>query len=248
MDTRIQTICAWSILPFLGIYIFSFGWVAGFLPPQSPLMTGAQLVQFYSQNRKQIEIGQMLGLLSSGLMMVWPAAVSAQMARIEDRPFPLLAIIQYVAASVLFTLFMLCGIIWSVAAFRPDIAPDLLRLMNDTGWLIFVMGYPEYAAQLGAIALVGLSDRRPVPYLPRWACYATLGTAVDGSGGVFSALSPKGLFAWDGLLGFWLPVASFFVWLVFIILPFTLRAIRREALQGGDTDRHLAYQMSTINR
>jgi hypothetical protein len=231
MNTRIQTWCAWSILPFLGIYIFSFGWVAGFLPPQSPLLTGTQLVQFYSQNRSNIEIGQLIGLLSSSLMLVWPAAVSAQMAGIENRAFPLLSIIQYVAAAVLFTLFMLCGIIWSVAAFRTDLAPDLLRTLNDTGWLVFVMGYPEYAVQLGCIAIVGLADRRPVPYLPRWACYATLGTAFDGCGGVFSALSPTGLFAWNGLLGFWLPVASFFVWLVFIILPFTLRAIRQEALK-----------------
>jgi hypothetical protein len=85
-----------------------------------------------------------------------------------------------------------------------------------------------------------------VPYLPRWACDATLGTAVDGSFGLFSALLPSGLFAWNGVLGFWLPVASFFVWLVFIMLPFTLRAMREEALQAGDRDRDLAYQNATI--
>jgi hypothetical protein len=240
MNTRFQKFCAWSILPFLGIYIFSFGWVAGFLPPQSPLLTGAQLVQFYSQNRDNIEIGQLIGLLSSSLMLVWPAAVSMQMARIEAGSFPLLSIIQYVTASVLFTLFMLCGIIWSVAAFRPDISPESLRLLNDSGWLVFVMGYPEYAVQLGCIAIVGLADRRQVPFLPRWACYATLGTAFDGCGGVFSALCPSGLFAWNGLLGFWLPVASFFVWLLFVILPFTLRAIRNEE-QERDKDSLLAY-------
>jgi hypothetical protein len=215
-------------------------------------------VQFYSRNRQNIEIGQLLGLLSSSLMLVWPAAVSAQMARIEPGPFKLLSIIQYVAASVLFTLFLLCGIIWSVAAFRPDMPPDLLRLLNDMGWLVFVMGYPEYAVQLSCIAIVALSDRRPVPFLPRWACYATLGTAFDGCGGVFSALSPTGLFAWNGLLGFWLPVASFCVWLIFVILPFTLRAIRREALeclpavrdQGAARDKNgnLAYQKSMISR
>jgi len=233
MNTKLQRYCAWSILPFLGIYLFSFGWLAGFVPPQSPLLTGAQLVDVYSRNRERIEIGQLLGILSSGLVLVWPAAISAQMARIENGGFPLLSIIQYVTAAVLFTLFLLCGVIWSVAAFRPDITPDLLRLLNDSGWLIFVMGYPEYAVQLGCIAIVGLADRRPVPFLPRWACFATLGAAFDGCGGVFSALSPNGLFAWNGLLGFWLPVASYVIWLVFIILPFLLRAIRQEELEGS---------------
>lgn len=258
LNTRIQRYCAWSIVPFLGIYLFSFGWVAGFLPPQSPLLTGAQLVQFYSLHRRNIEIGQLLGLLSSSLMLVWPAAVSAQMARIESGPFKLLSIIQYVTASVLFTLFLLCGVIWSVAAFRSDISPDLLRVLNDSGWLLFVMGYPEYAVQLGCIAIIGLSDRRPAPFLPRWACFATLGTAFDGCGGVFSALSQTGLFAWNGLLGFWLPVASFFVWLIFIILPCTLRAISQEEREtlastrtqaaARDKDSNLAYQNTTISR
>jgi len=230
MNTRVQKYCAWSILPFLGFYIFSFGFVAGFLPPQSPLLSGAQLVAFYSANRQNIEIGQLIGLLSSSLMLVWPAAVSAQMAHIEKGIFPLLSIIQYVAASVLFTLFLLCGVIWSVAAFRPDISPDLLRLLNDSGWLLFVMGYPEYAVQLGCIAIVGLGDRRRIPFLPPWACYATLATAICGIGGVFSGLSETGLFAWNGLLGFWLPVATFFIWLIFIILPFLLRAIAQEEM------------------
>jgi hypothetical protein len=238
MNTRVQKYCAWSILPFLGFYLFGFGWVAGFQPPPSPVLTGAQLSQFYQQNHNDILIGQLIGILSSGLMLVWPAAVSAQMARIEQGSFKLLSIIQYVSASVLFTLFLLCGVIWSVAAFRPDISPDLLRLLNDSGWLLFVMGYPEYVVQLGCIAIVGLSDRRAVPFLPRWACFAMLGTAFDGCGGVFSALTQSGWFAWNGILGFWLPVASFFVLLVFIILPFTLRAIRQEEQEGLAAAQH----------
>ena len=228
MNTSLQRWCAWSILPFLGFYIFGFGYVAGFLPPQSPSLTGAQLMAFYAQNHENIELGQLIGILSSSLMLTWPAAVSAQMARIENRPFPLLSIVQYVTAALLFLLFMLCGVIWSIAAFRPDISPDLLRLLNDSGWLIFVMAYPEYAVQLGCIAIVGFSDRRAVPFLPRWACWATLAVAIVGGGGLFSALTPNGLFAWNGLLGFWAPVATFFVYLVFIMLPLLLRAIRQE--------------------
>jgi len=230
MTTRLQRWCAWSILPFLAFYIYGFGYVSKFLPPLSPYLTGTELVTFYSQNHENIEIGQLIGLMSSGFMLVWPAAVSAQMARIEQGRLPFLSIIQYICAALLYLLFVLCGVIWSIAAFRPDINPDILRMLNDSGWLLFVMGYPQYAVQLGCIAIVGLADRRPVPFLPGWACYATLFVAFVGGGGLFSALSQNGLFAWNGLLGFWLPVASFVIWLVFIILPFLLRAIAQETL------------------
>jgi hypothetical protein len=56
-------------------------------------------------------------------------------------------------------------------------------------------------------------------------------SAIDPYRTILSKSSGDALFAWNGALGFWLPVAPFFVRLVFIILPFTLRAIRRGALE-----------------
>jgi predicted small integral membrane protein len=154
------------------------------------------------------------------------------MVRAEDGAFPWLAVMQYVAAALLCLLFMICGLIWCIAAYRPDINPDILRMLNDSGWLIFVMAYPEYAVQLACIGIAGLQDKRAEPFLPRAACYATLVEAVLGGGGVFASFVTGGPLAWNGLVGFWLPIVSFCSWLIFVILPCLLRAIAREAAES----------------
>lgn len=233
MNTKHQLWCAWSVLPFFVIYLFGFIGVAGFVPPPSPLMTPAEVVTFYEANRLGIRAGQLIALASSGFLFFWPAAISAQMARIEKGPLPILSLIQYVAATVLTIFFMLCSLVWSIAAFRPDLDPDTLRMLNDAGWLIFVMAYPEYLAQLICIAVVCLMDKRAQPLLPRWACYFTLWVAFVGIGGGFSTFFKSGPFAWNGLIGFWLPVAFFVFWTFAVMLPFLLKAIKRQALEEG---------------
>jgi hypothetical protein len=56
--------------------------IAGFVPPHAPTVTGAELVNFYNQNRLGIRAGQLLGLVASGLLLFWAGAISTQMARI----------------------------------------------------------------------------------------------------------------------------------------------------------------------
>lgn len=227
MNTTHQRWCAWAIAPFVVIYLLGFAGLAGFIPPHPPTMSAAELVVFYEHNRLGIRAGQLIGIVSSALILLWAGPISAQMARIEKGPLPMLSMIQYCAAVVLMVLFMICGLIWTVAAYREDLSPELLRTLNDAGWLVFVMAYPEYVVQLGCVAVIGLMDKRAKPFLPRWACYFTCWVAFVGIGGGFATFFKSGPFAWNGLLGFWLPVAFFLVWLG-VMLVFLLKAIARQ--------------------
>jgi hypothetical protein len=233
MNTSHQRWCAWAIVPFVVIYLIGFIGIAGFVPPHAPTMTPMELVAFYHHNRLGIRAGQLIGLVSSCLLLFWAGAVSAQMARIERGPLPMLSLIQYVAAAILVVFFMVCSLIWSVAAYREDLSPETLRLLNDAGWLVFVMAFPEYVVQLVCIAAVGLIDKRPQPFLPRWMCFFTLWVALMGIGGGFSTFFKTGPFAWNGLLGFWVPVAFFLIWLG-VTLRFLLAAIARQAAEEAD--------------
>jgi hypothetical protein len=154
MNTRAQLWCAWAIVPFILIYLIGFIGVAGFVPPTAPSMASAQLVEFYNSNRIGIRGGQLICLIVSPLFLCWAAAVSAQIARVEKGALPMLSLLQFGAALILTVFFMLCSLIWSVAAYREDMSPELLRLVHDTGWLFFVMAYPEYLVQLGCIAVI----------------------------------------------------------------------------------------------
>jgi hypothetical protein len=232
MNTRAQLWCAWAIVPFILIYLIGFIGLAGFVPPTAPSMTSGQLVEFYNANRTGIRGGQLICLVVSPLFLCWAAAISAQMARVEKGTLPMLALLQFGAALILTVFFMLCSLIWSVAAYREDMSPELLRLVHDTGWLFFVMAYPEYLVQLGCIAVIGFMDNSAQPLLPRWLCYFTIWTETVGIGGGFSTFVKSGPFAWNGLFGFWIPVAFFLIWLL-VTLPYFLAAIRRQMLERG---------------
>jgi hypothetical protein len=236
MSPKAQLWCAWSIIPFVVFYLIGFAGIAGFVPPPSPMMPAAGMAAFYAQHLIGIRAGMLLGLFASGLMFVWPAAVSVQMARIEKGPLFILSIMQYVSASVLCTFFILCSVIWSLAAFRTDVDPAMTRMLNDAGWLLFVLGIPEYLAQLISIAVVGLMDKRPNPFLPRWACFATLWVAFIGDGGGLACFFKSGPFAWTGIIGFYIPITLFVLWLVFLLLPFLVTAIKRQAAEEAAFD------------
>jgi hypothetical protein len=212
-------------------YLIGFAGLAGFVPPPSPMMPAADMAAFYAHNLIGIRAGMLLGLFASGLMFVWPAAVSVQMARIEKGPLFILSIMQYVSAAVLCTFFILCSVIWCVAAFRTDVDPTITRMLNDAGWLLFVLGIPEYLTQLITIAVVGLMDKRREPFLPRWACFATLWVAFIGDGGGLACFFKTGPFAWTGIIGFYIPITLFVLWVVFLLLPFLVMAIKRQAAE-----------------
>ncbi|MFT3666910.1 hypothetical protein [Piscinibacter sp.] len=230
MNTTHQRWFAWAIVPFVLVYLFGFIVLAGFVPPHAPSLPAGELVRLYDENRLGIRAGQLIGLVSSCLILLWAAPISAQMARIEKGPLPMLSLVQYGAALVLVVFFIVCSMLWTVAAYREDLSPELLRTINDAGWLTFVMVYPEYVVQLSCIAIVGLSDRRPRPFLPRWACFFTLWVALMGIGGGFSTFFKSGPFAWNGLIGFWLPVSFFLCWLG-VMWHFLLAAIDRQAAE-----------------
>jgi hypothetical protein len=228
MNTKTQMVCVWMGPLFLLCYGISFCGIGQYIPPQPPGWTAMQVASFYVEHADRIRIAQLLGLIFSTLLLPWFAVISVQMARIEGR-VPVLAIIQFGGATLLVVFFQLCSMIWIIAAWRPDLDPALIRLLHDSGWLMFVMVFPAYTLQMLSLAIAGLKDRSREPTWPRWACYFTLWVGVAGGGGGLAVFFKSGPFAWNGLVGFYIPVAMFGLWLpVNAILM--MRALRRQAI------------------
>ena len=227
MNTRTQIVCTWSIPLFIALYVMAFVGISGFVPPPAPLLEGSEIVALFEQNRTSIRLGQLLCLVFSVLFLPWTAVMTVQMVKVEGQ-YPVLAWLQFGGAVMLGVFFMICSLVWSIAAFRPDQDPQILQMLNDSGWLIFVMAYPEYLLQLIAIGVVFLGDKRDQPFLPRWFCYFTFSVALTGTGGGFATFVKSGAFAWNGVLGFWTPVIFFLVWLL-VLFPLMLKGIKRQA-------------------
>lgn len=230
LHARIQLLCAWCIPAFIVVYLIAFIGLSGFVPPPSPLLPAQAIAAIFDQHRNAIRAGQLICMVAAGLLYIpFTVLISVHIARVEGR-FPLLAGMQLLGNGVLIVFFILCSLIWSVVAFRSDLDPQLIRLLNDASWLFFVMMYPTYVVALVSIALAGFIDKRPIPIYPRWFCFFTLWVALAGVGGGFATFFKAGPFAWDGLIGFWIPVALYLAWLL-VLFPLLLKLVGRAALE-----------------
>ena len=227
LNTRNQMLCTWSAVVFLAL--FAVGWVliARFVPPPSPELDALAIADFYRQNTQMIRFGLFITQVSCIFFPPWVAVVSIQMKRIEGSQ-PVLAYTQLISGLTAMLVILGSTLIWGTVAFRPERDPQLLLLINDLGWLIFTMTFAPFATQGAAIALAIFSDKSATPLFPRWLAYFNLWTASVFLPTGFILFFKRGPFAWDGLIGFWLPVGEFGLWFI-VMLVYVLKAIRRQS-------------------
>lgn len=237
--SRIELACAWSGVAFLAAYLVFFLGVAQWIPPQPPSWSAERVAELYADNTFGIRLGQLGAMAASFLLFPLWVLVSLHIGRIElaRGRLPLLALIQLGNAILLQVFFVLCSMIWIVASFRPSLDADTIRMLHDAGWLIFVMVAPGYLVQMLCIGVAAFLDQGPDPVFPRWAGYLHLWVGLSGMGGSLAVFFKQGPFAWNGAVGFYLPVAVFAIWLVVIT-----RLLHRAATRGGTTDFQGSHQ------
>lgn len=224
MTTKSQLFCAWCGVGFVAL--FTLGWwiIANYVPPMSPTLTAAEVAAFYQNNTNTIRFGLMLTMISAALTAPWVAVIAVQLQRIEGE-FPVLTYAQLVAGAVGIVVLLLPPLIWTTVAFRPDRDPELMLLMNDFGWLLFIMTFSPAFIQNLVIALAIFSDQGAVPVFPRWLAYFNIWVAILFIPGGLITFFKAGPFAWNGLLAFWLPLIIFFAWFLVMFLAL-LKAIK----------------------
>ncbi len=202
--------------------------LAGFIPPPSPEMTGQELMAEYGPKLDRVKFGILLGLLGATLLIPWSAVVSIQIARMEEgRRFPIWAIFSFIAGAVNAVAFILPFIFWAGAYYRDDRSPDLVLLISDMAWIEFLLFFPAFSMQLFCLAMAGLTQRQGPQVFPRWFYYVNLWMAVTGSTGMLCIFFFSGPFAWNGAVGFYLPVGAYVLFLPITYVMF-YRAIRAE--------------------
>jgi hypothetical protein len=229
--TRILKAAVWSGPAFLVLYLIFFWGVAGFVPPPGPSHSSVWVAEFFDAHRTGIRVGQIGGLVASTLLFPFFGVISLEIARIEGRA-PILAMVQFAGAILLIVFFAMCSMLWVAATFREELDGVSVRLLNDTAWLIFVMVFPAYVLQMFCMAIAGFTDRSPTPTWPRWSAYFNLWVGVAGAGGGIAVFFKTGPFAWNGLVGFFIPISVFVIWLV-VTTTLLLRSIDRQDLDAG---------------
>jgi hypothetical protein len=201
--------------------------IAGWLPAPAPDRSAAEVQQDFVDNTARIRVGCLLMMLTAPLWLSWVTAISVQMQRIEGRLGPL-SLLQLAFGWVGVAPFMAPPLLWLVAAYRPESqSPEVTRMLLDLGWLGFV-GTPILAMfQQLVIAAAILTDRHETPVLPRWLGYGAIWVTIIFIPGSVVFFFFDGLFAWNGLLAFWLPAVAFGLWWIPAI-KCLLDAVNRE--------------------
>lgn len=196
--------------------LFFLGWVvlAHFVPAPSPMQSSAQIAHRYIDHAWGIRAGATFMLVSFCFWATWGSVVANWTRRCPGGG-RVLATVQIVSMTISEMVGVLCAFFWGLAAYRPgEIAPDITRTLNDAGWLMFLIPWPPFSMWCVALAVAVFRDKREgdVREFPRWVGYLSLLTAFLFIPAGASLFFKQGGYAYNGLLGMYLPLAIFFVW------------------------------------
>ena len=235
MNTKSQKMCLWAGV-LCPVFLFAGLWpAAGFFPPHLPTASAEEIAAIYRQNATGIRVGMFLMMIGGALLAPIVAVISAQMRRIENSRTPVLSYLQLATGSPITLILIIGAMIWSWASFRPDRPPELTLLINDLGWIFFVMPFTLGSIQNLAIGFAIIFDKNRQPVFDRWVGYFNLWMAVFIVPAGLVVMFKTGPFAWNGLLAFWVPASVFFLWF-FVMTLALFKAIRQQEAESGQAN------------
>jgi hypothetical protein len=208
MEARVQRVLIWTGPAMVVLWVGAFVALAGFIPPPGPGRSAASIAGMYERHTDAIKLGMIISMAGSSLLVPWAVAISGQLKRIDGARA--LATVQMVSCALLSLEFITPIAVFMAASFRVDArSPELTRALNDVGWILFVTVIWSVWVQLLAIGWAILIDRREQPILPRWTGYLNLWVALLIMPAGIVAFFTHGPFAWNGLIGFFVPLTAF---------------------------------------
>ncbi len=216
----IVSLGTWS--GFIWITMVCTMWfLSEWFPPFAPDLTAIELADIYKENNFQLLLGGVLMMLSGLVLGPYVSVLVLLIEKVEKKMGVVsIAMIMTGATSVINV--CLSGIFWAAAAFRPDRNPEVIQGLSDIAWLFFFGGISAFLGLIGWVAYASLVlDDRKNPVFSRWFGYLCLWTTIVTLPDILVFFFKTGPFAWDGLIGFWIPLVLFVV--TFNASPFALR-------------------------
>jgi hypothetical protein len=230
-NIKTQLISLWTAPVFGVVLLIAFLAFPGFFPPMPPDMTAEQVAKFYSDHTAMIRFSMVTFNLCGIMLLPIFMVIVVQMKRMATQSH-VFAYCYLTAAVTGATLFALADIFYLVAAFRPDRRPELVMLLNDMAWMIFIAPVGAAVAMNLLLGLAIYFDDGPNPVFPRWVGHYSVATAVAMAPAVGAAVFITGPLAWNGVISFWLRNGAFTLFV--IVMFFVLRKVlHRQAIDEG---------------
>lgn len=247
MSSTTQRVCIWSGVGFMALFFLGFGVIAGYIPPPNPANSAAEVAERYREDANAIRAGMLISMYALVLYVPWVAVLAVQMRRIEGRHTPL-SYAQLGLGATLPVAFFPALYYFQVAAFRPERSDESIQQLNDMGWLPFTGIVYAITIQNVLIGAAVLMDKRSDPVFPRWYAYFSFWTGLLYCPASLDVFFQDGLFAWNGLLSWWLSLVSFFAWLVVTSVLLFRAVSHQQREEGSDSDSDAALTPVDLTR
>jgi len=184
----------------------------------SPMRTAEQVAQFWSTNTGLKRVGLVIMLAAAGLQAPFGALIAVRIRQMEGGRYSALAYTQLVGTGLAVVAILMPTFAFAAASYRPERDPQITQALNDLGWLPFVMNWPAATIQCLVIGFAIFGAAKDI--WPRWLGYFNVWCAFIFAAGGLVVLFKDGVFAWNGLLAFWLVAVFFGVW--FLVMSWQL--------------------------
>lgn len=210
---RYELFGAWCAPIFSLLTLGGFIVLAQFYDPAAAHLAPAELAEHYAGIKDEVAIGMSVFALATCFLLVYSVQLSLWLWRREGRS-PLMSIAQAGGGFAVVLLVFISCCLWIGAAYRSDVAePDVTVALNDAAWFGFLVGWSMLSLQMLATAAITLADRGRPQLVPRWLSWFSVIGAVLLVTANGCAITETGPFAWDGVLGYYVPMAIWGFWL-----------------------------------
>jgi hypothetical protein len=212
MKARTQRYMIWIGLAGGFIYFVTLWLMLGMIPPPSPGLDAAAVVQLYTHGGMVLRVGVVIMMTVSGFWLPLGAVISLQIARHEPG-YPIWSVLQAMSSAVGAWIFAFPVLLWGTAAFTVTRNPEITLMLHEFSWLAFLSPICAFTFQLLPIIVVALGSKAETPLnaFPRWIGYLTIWMLAVGDLPVVIYLFKSGPFAWNGLV-FWLALCGYASW------------------------------------
>ena len=165
-----------------------------------------EVVAYFDADRTGIQVSSAFLVLAVPFLF-WFLAAVASLAE------PRAAILALASGAVAAGVFLTDVAALMVGALRPENmaeSPELAQALHDYSWVAPAASAPLFSVMLAALATLALDGRW---HWPRWLGLAGLAAAAAylmRTGGMFT---DDGVWAADGVLGFWIPIVALQGWI-----------------------------------
>jgi hypothetical protein len=207
-----ERFAVWCAPFFTVLTAIGFLWLSHFYHPVAAHVPASTLAAFYHAHHLAVEIGMSLFALSCGFLAVYTVELTLILWRREAAP--LMSLGQLLGGFGVVMLIFISCCLWIAAAYRAGhTAPSVTESLNDVSWFGFLVGWVILALQMICAGVVVLSDDTQARFAPRWVRGATIVAALVLATANGCAFTKSGVLGWNGLLGFYVPMLIWGVWL-----------------------------------